>query len=639
MGNYTATTGSLAPFNQYGGAGGTGRFLNVSGGPITVDLTPGYEYVGFWWSAGDASNAITFYDDAGNELIQFTTADINTLLSGSGSITAIDNTSYPKADYYGNPNSSPKQNSREPYAYVNLILQNSTVKFGKISITGSNFELDNLALAHPPTTTPGTWVQVKSYPVKLTANNDSYATVAGVSVTGNVADNDPAAADTTATYALAAGPSSGTVTLNATTGAFTYQPTAGFSGTDTFTYTRCRADEPTLCDTATVSMVVIDAVNDSNATQANVVVTGGVASNDNVPSGSFSTSGSTANGGNVTMGTDGQYTYTPATNFSGMDSFTYTTCLPAPNASVCDTATVYVAVRPKAGADSATTPVGAPVGGTLADKSIAATGSTFAVSTGPAHGTVVVNADGSYTYTPDTGYTGTDSFSYQVCLPSPNATLCDTATVNLTVLGATSDSAVTKVDTPVSGTAASNDGTLPAGAVFNKLSDPAHGSVTWNSATGAYTYVPATGYTGTDSFTYSLCSADTPPVCSQATVNLYVLQAVDDSASVTPDTALNGSVAGNDHAPANATYSKLTDPAHGTVTVNADGSYTYTPATGYLGTDSFQYQVCAPSDAGPVCTSATVTVTVANAVPTLSQWGLGLLVGLLAWLGLRRRTI
>ena len=59
-------------------------------------------------------------------------------------------------------------------------------------------------------------------------------------------------------------------------------------------------------------------------------------------------------------------------------------------------------------------------------------------------------------------------------------------------------------------------------------------------------------------------------------------------------------------------FAKLTDPSHGTVTVAANGGYTYTPATGFSGTDSFTYQV---TDANGGHATAAVTITVQNATP------------------------
>lgn len=236
-------------------------------------------------------------------------------------------------------------------------------------------------------------------------------------------------------------------------------------------------------------------------------------------------------------------------------------------------------------------------------------------------------------YTPATGFTGTDTFTYTRCR-ADRPTICDTATVNLTVIGADADSAATKVNTPVGGNVATNDGTIPAGATFTKASDPAHGTVALNSD-GTYTYTPVAGYAGPDSFSYDLCTA-APVVCSRATVSLFVVDAADDSNSGLSGAPVHGSVAGNDVVPAGAVFSGPTPgPAHGTVTMNPDGSYTYTSTAGYVGTDSFQYQVCA----GSVCTTTTVTILVAlpQPVPTLSSWGLLLMSLLMALAGWGRR--
>jgi hypothetical protein len=62
----------------------------------------------------------------------------------------------------------------------------------------------------------------------------------------------------------------------------------------------------------------------------------------------------------------------------------------------------------------------------------------------------------------------------------------------------------------------------------------------------------------------------------------------------------------------NATTSKIADPSHGTVVVNADGTYSYTPTTGYTGQDSFIYQVCLVASPS-VCDTATVTITITSA--------------------------
>ena len=88
---------------------------------------------------------------------------------------------------------------------------------------------------------------------------------------------------------------------------------------------------------------------------------------------------------------------------------------------------------PQAANDSFSTAYGIPLSGTVAGNDTYPNGSVFAVMTGPSHGTATVNPDGSFTYVPATGFGGSDNFAYQLCLPSPNDALCNTATVAIDV--------------------------------------------------------------------------------------------------------------------------------------------------------------------------------------------------------------
>jgi hypothetical protein len=88
-------------------------------------------------------------------------------------------------------------------------------------------------------------------------------------------------------------------------------------------------------------------------------------------------------------------------------------------------------------------------------------------------------------------------------------------------------------------------------------------------------------------------------------------QAIDDSFAVSAGVPLSGSVAGNDGVPVGATFALASGPSRGTAVVNPDGTFTFTPAPGFVGTDSFTYTVC--DVGGSPCSTATVTITVAGA--------------------------
>ena len=153
-------------------------------------------------------------------------------------------------------------------------------------------------------------------------------------------------------------------------------------------------------------------------------------------------------------------------------------------------------------------------------------------------------------------------------------------------------------DVAYQGSVAGND-TLSGdgGNVFTIDTGPTQGSVTMN-ADGSFTYTPDANYHGSDSFVYRLSDADGD--FSAATVSINVASvddlpvAADDSIHATEDTAFVGSVAGNDTLSGDGgnVFTIDTAPTQGSVTMNADGSFTYTPDANYHGSDSFAYQLC-----------------------------------------------
>ena len=173
---------------------------------------------------------------------------------------------------------------------------------------------------------------------------------------------------------------------------------------------------------------------------------------------------------------------------------------------------------------------------------------------------MVLNPDGSFTYTPNPGFTGMDTFCYEICddgMPS----LCDTACVIIDVIPdlndtlndppfAQDDANSTVVNIAVSGDMSPND-VDPNGdsLVYNTIpvTGPANGMVTINGD-GTYTYTPDAGYYGPDQFTYSVC--DTAGLCDTATVYLTVLpvapNAVDDINNTVVDIPTGGNILTND---------------------------------------------------------------------------------------------
>lgn len=145
----------------------------------------------------------------------------------------------------------------------------------------------------------------------------------------------------------------------------------------------------------------------------------------------------------------------------------------------------------------------------------------------PSHGSVVINADNTISYTPDANFSGTDSFTYTV---SSGPVSTATATVTLTVQPtpdapvAQNDQISTSRNTPVVINVLGNDKD-PDGDPLSvaSFSQPAHGTVTLN-LDGTLTYTPEAGFSGADSFTYAATDQTSD---SGATVSVQVVPALD----------------------------------------------------------------------------------------------------------------
>ncbi len=426
-------------------------------------------------------------------------------------------------------------------------------------------------------------------------------------------DGDTVSVDTTPVVA----PAHGSVVLRAD-GSYTYTPDPDFNGPDSFTV-RLSDGNGGLRDV--VVAVSATAVNDApDASPASLTVStaedtpliGQITLTD--PDGdpiSVDTTPVVAPAhGAVVLRADGSYTYTPDPDFNGTDSFTVR--LSDGNGGLRDVVVVVsvttVNDAPDASPSSltASTPEDTPLVGqiTLADPD----GDTVSVDTmpvvAPAHGTVVLRTDGSYTYTPDPDFNGADSFT--VRLSDGNGGLRDVV-VNISVTavndapGASPSSLTVSVpeDTPLVGQITLTDADGDAVSVdTTPVVAPAHGTVV-PRADGSYTYTPDPDFNGTDSFTVRL--SDGNGGLRDVVVNISVT-AVNDAPGASPssltisvpeDTPLVGQITLTD--PDGDAVSVVTTPvvapAHGTVVLRTDGSYTYTPDPGFSGPDRFTVEL------------------------------------------------
>ena len=220
--------------------------------------------------------------------------------------------------------------------------------------------------------------------------------------------------------------------------------------------------------------------------------------------------------GTLDVDDEGQLIYTPDPDFHGTDTFAYT--VTTSNGGK-DTATVVVTIDPVVDIvdDTITTPEDTPVTiNVLGNDNFESTPTLTGVTNGT-NGTVRIE-NGQAVYTPNADFNGEDTFSYTVTTPDGGT---ETATVTVTVrpvVDIANDLASTNVNTPVAIEALNNDSFESAVDITN-LGDPNNGTVMLD-ADDQLIYTPATGFRGTDSFTYTVTT--TPGNTETATVTVEV---------------------------------------------------------------------------------------------------------------------
>ncbi len=470
-------------------------------------------------------------------------------------------------------------------------------------------------------------------------------------------DSDPDGDDLVVLTTAAVEPENGTVVLNAD-GSFSYVPEPNFAGTDSFQYEVSDGNGDTATATVTITVNPLPdppvAVNDAYSVEMNTTLTtvlgdNGLLDNDFDPDGDTLTIETTpvvdvANG-TLTINADGTFEYIPTSGFSGMDSFEYR--ISDGNGGTSQAvATISVLNSndpPVAGADAYSTDRDTPLvvsaaAGLLindsdADGDVLTVNVDF-VGTDATNGTVTLNADGSFTYTPNAGFSGTDSFTYQVVDPEG---LGDEGTVTITVNDvntapvAVMDMVTMDEDetfTAVSGVddLLDNDSDINGDTLTVETTpavQPSHGDLTLNSD-GTFTYTPESNYHGMDSFAYTVTDGNGGTAMATVMITINSVNdipiAENDVYQTTVDTALQidaaSGVLAND---SDVDGDKLTasqpsfgGPTNGTVTINSDGSFTFTPDAGFVGMDTFLYEV-ADGNGGTQLGIATITVVAASA--------------------------
>jgi hypothetical protein len=307
------------------------------------------------------------------------------------------------------------------------------------------------------------------------------------------------------------------------------------------------------------------------------------------------------------------------------------------DASVVDTTTSTTGTgAPVAAAESVSTNAGTQVTiNVVSDATDNANGTIVAgsvvVTTAPAHGSTAVDpTTGLITYTPAAGYTGTDTFQYTISDTTGAVSAPATVTVNVssTPIGSpvaanlsysVQENSLLSFNVASAATDNASATIVPSSVVITE--PPTHGTAVIDPTTGNITYTPASGYQGKDTFEYTIAdslSAVSQPAIVTLTISKNATSSGPQTAPITtPASSSGGGTVINVLSSANdstgtlnpATVTVVSLPAHGTVSVDTtSGAITYTPTSGYVGTDSLQYTVADSN--GLVSAASTVSLNV-----------------------------
>jgi gliding motility-associated-like protein len=442
-------------------------------------------------------------------------------------------------------------------------------------------------------------------------NNETITVTSGTSSTGTIGTNDNGTGLTYGTTPVS-GPNHGTITIGAT-GTYTYTPTNGYTGPDTVVVTVCDSSVPPLCSTDTIFVNIIDGptvVNENVGGTTGSPITGNILTNDSPVGATIGSTVDNPNNGTITItpGTGG-FTYTPNPGFSGYDTVIVQVCAN----SACINDTIFITVNPDINNETITVTSSTSSTGTIGtnDNGTGLTYGTTPVS-GPNHGTITVGPTGTYTYTPNNGYTGPDTVIVAVCDASTPA-LCTTDTIFINVITGpivTNENAGGVTGTPITGNVLTNDG--PTGSTLGNIVDTPHNGTAVVNPNGGFTYTPNTGFSGRDTVVVEVCFNG---ACVNDTIFITVYpNIIDESISVNAGSTTTGSIGTNDSG-TGLTYgtTPVTGPTNGTIVLNTNGTYTYTANSGYTGFDTVVVTVCDAS-VPALCSTDTIFITINEVV-------------------------
>lgn len=352
--------------------------------------------------------------------------------------------------------------------------------------------------------------------------------------------------------------------------------------------------------------------------------------------------GTPSQGGTVTIAQDGKsLIYTPAPNFNGGETFTYTITNTDQSTS---TAVITMQVQPQNDPPTAVNDTFSAVEDVALQFVPVLSNDLFtpdsnevlkvtAVGTPSQGGTAIVAPNGSgVQYTPKANFVGTETFTYTISDGNGGTA---TATVTVTVSNANDapvaladnftvaeDSDVTNLNPLVNDNGGAND--TSEVLTITAVGTPSQGgTVTISSDNKTINYKPKANFQGTETFTYTISDGNNGTATSTITMTVTNVNdnpiASPDAITVGKDSTTTLDLLKNDSFTPDPTETlTITEVTgisnNGSVTIAPDGkTVSYKPAAGYTGTETFTYKI---SDGNGGTATAVATITILNFVPS-----------------------
>ncbi len=397
------------------------------------------------------------------------------------------------------------------------------------------------------------------------ATDDRVGTPENTAVTIPILDNDTdidSDLDPASVNVIGEGPSNGTFTIDTADGSITYTPNQNFSGSDSFTYT-VEDEQGAVSNVATVT-INVDSVNDAPIAIDDAIATdedtsiaiNSIISNDTDVDSELNPDSivieSNPNNGAIAR-ENGSLIYTPAEDFVGSDSFTYTVAdveglgsnIATVNITVNPVNDAPVAVDDEVTTDEDTSIAINNIISNDTDVDSELNPDSIVIESNPNNG-AIARENGSLIYTPAEGFFGSDSFTYTV--EDVEGSISNPATVNLVIIpdnvapvAVNDDNITTTEDTEITIPVLANDTDVQGNDTIDPttvtlVTAPNNGTANIDPNTGEISYEPNLNFFGSDSFSYTV-QDNQQAISNVATVTLEVT-VVNDAPVIEPSSFL-----------------------------------------------------------------------------------------------------